>query len=214
MHAVVKRTLLFAGLVMILAAGEVTRSADLGQATAGPDVAVTVWMPTTDFTVQEIKYRVMYNQFQTKVIPMPDYDFAGNLKAELLDRFSKDTRARWRAATADEDKAFAAYFPAVKPEQVTLPDTITCDRVLLINAAYGAVTHVSGDRYLLSVLLRMVDRKTGRKRWEKSFTEREGMNGKLDALQAENQKGLKEGLNRVMDVLTPKISSHVAKQTL
>lgn len=181
---------------------------------SAPDVAVSIWMPSKDFTLQEIKYRGLYNQFQTKAIPMPDFDFAANLRAELIDQFKKDTRAKWRASTAEEDKAFAAYFPAVKPDKVKLPDSVTCDRVLLITAAYGGVTHVSGDRYLLSATLRMVDRKTGRQLWEKGFTEREGMNGKLDELQAENQRGLKEGINRVMDVLTPKISAHVAKQKL
>ena len=182
--------------------------------TAAPDVAVSIWMSSKDFTLQEIKYRGLYNQFQTKAIPMPDFDFAANLRAELLDQFRKDTRAKWRASTADEDKAFAAYFPAVKPDKVKLGEPVTCDRVLLIAAAYGGITHVSGDRYLLSATLRMVDRKTGRQIWEKGFTEREGMNGKLEELQAENQRGLKEGINRVMDVLTPKIAGHVARQKL
>jgi hypothetical protein len=44
-----------------------------------------------------------------------------------------------------------------------------------------------------------VDRASGRKLWEKKINERTDLPAKLAELQADNQKGLKEGLNKLIE---------------
>ena len=55
----------------------------------------------------------------------------------------------------------------------------------------------------------LVDRATGKKLWEKKLYERIDLTGQVAELQADNQKGLKEGINKVLEKLCGKLAAEL-----
>jgi hypothetical protein len=182
---------------------------------ATPQVVISAHMASNDLQVLDIKYRVFYNKFENKFITLTDFDMAANLTDELLNALADDKRVAWRGATADErQKMEACYGPkSWKEKTVTLPP-IEAERVLLINAAYSASIHFSGHRLDLAVALRMADRKTGRILWKKVINEKGELPGTLEEIQKDNQKPVKEALNKLMEQVVPKVKQHIAQSQL
>ena len=183
-----------------------------------PQVVVVVQVPTTDLLVSQDSYRVFYLKTELKYIPVSHYDFAVNLTDELLYALSEDKRADWRASKPEESLYFAAYFDPAKVEEVKLPSTIPADRLLLVEAKYSAhkVSLRKRVMFWLEAKVRMVDRSAGKIVWKKGFHVAHFFFPleELQANQADDQKGIKEALNKLMEELVAKIKNHTAQSKL
>jgi hypothetical protein len=174
-----------------------------------PSVVLAVHMPSTDLQVVDMKFRVMFNKREHKTIPLNDFDFSANLQGELADTLASDPRARWRAATASEIESLTPLFSPASLKAKSLPPVPAADRVLLVGAAYGAFIHAMRKFIEVDVAVRFVDGKTGKVLWKKRVRERSKLPDTLEDMQADNQKVLKETLNRLMDVLVPKVKTQL-----
>ena len=171
-----------------------------------PATLIGVHLVTPDFMVFDLKYRVFYNKSERKTIPLKDYDFARALTDELANALSDDKTA-FRAPTAEESLFLASYFDPkgkkiqFKKTEGSLPPSVKADRLLLVSVMqYGAMRMDLGpDKFDIQATLWLLDRNTGQQLWKKGMFERIPLTGKLDALQADNQKGLKQGLNDVLE---------------
>jgi hypothetical protein len=172
-------------------------------ATAGPKVLVVVHLREPDFTVMELKYRVFYNTGEIKKIPLRDYDFKVAFTDELLNVLADDARAEWTASTGQEGVDVLAIFD----KKATAPAGLEADRLLLVDIIqYGAlVADLGADKFTLTLRMRLTDKTGGKKLWEKRWYERIDLPGKVAALQADNQKGLKEGVNKLVEQICQKI---------
>lgn len=167
-----------------------------------PMTVVAVGLKSPDFTVMEMKYRVFYNKNEIKRIPLLDYDFKAALGDELLNALVEDTRMKWRPQS--ESEVIDVF--AVQKKKAQLPP-LEADRVLLVAVEdFGAVlADLAPDKFYLTVKFKLIDRASGNKLWEKKLHVTEDLDGKLKALQADNQKGLKIGVNKVLERITRKI---------
>ena len=178
-------------------------------APAKPKVLVVVQLRDPDFTVLEMKYRVFYNKGETKKIPLTDYDFKVAFTDELLNALAEDRRAEWIEATGQE----GIDVVKVWSKKATVPAGVAADRLLLVDIVqYGAlVADLAADSFTLHIRMRMTE-KTGRQKlWEKGWYERNDLPGKVAELQADNQKGLKEGINKLMEEICQKIRLEIKK---
>jgi hypothetical protein len=90
---------------------------------------------------------------------------------------------------------------------------VEADRVLLVHIrTFGALvgTQVPDD-LLIDGAVALIDRTTGRELFNKGFVEKTSVGGKLDALQADNQKGLKEKLNKLVEQFCVKAVAELKK---
>lgn len=167
-----------------------------------PVTVVAVQLKSPDFTVKEMKYRVFYNKAEVKKISLLDYDFKAALGDELLNALAEDTRMKWRAQSANE----AIDVFGVQKNKARLP-SLEADRVLLVGVEdFGAfLADLAADKFYLQVKFKLLDRATGKKLWEKKLLVTEDLDGKLKDLQAENQKLLKIGVNKVLERVTRKM---------
>lgn len=202
---------LLAALMALVPVGTVPATPD--QAAAGPPQVIVAVLAPNALIVTDIKFRVFYNKSEVKHIPLQDYDFDANLTDELLAALGEDKRAAWRAATPAEEEAFAPYFqPKVKTEQVRLPETIRADRLLLVQAGCDGFLHSTQKWVRVSATARLVDRPSGRTLWKKSVGKRSGLPAPLEELQLENQKALKELLNKLMEQVVAEIKAESVKK--
>ncbi|HEX8424137.1 MAG TPA: hypothetical protein VF634_12025 [Pyrinomonadaceae bacterium] len=167
-----------------------------------PTTVVAVNLKSPEFTVKELKYRVFYNQAQMKRVPLLDYDFKAALSDELLNALAEDTRMKWRPQA--ENEVIDVF--GVQKNKVRLPP-LEADRVLLVSVEdFGAfMVSLMPDKFYLQAKFKLIDRATGKKLWEKKLFVTEELDGKLKELQAENQKGLKLGVNKVLERITRKM---------
>lgn len=167
-----------------------------------PVTLVAVGLRSPDLTVKEMKYRVFYNKTEVKKIPLLDYDFKAALGDELLNALAEDTRMQWRPHSGAE----AIDVFAVQKKKAQLPP-LEADRVLLVGVEdFGAfLADLGADKFFLDVKFKLIDRATGKKLWEKKLFVTEDLDGKLRELQADNQKGLKLGVNKVLERVTRKM---------
>lgn len=167
-----------------------------------PLTVVAVGLKSPDLTVKEMKYRVFYNKAEVKKISLLDYDFKAALGDELLNALTEDTRMKWRVQS--ENEAIDVF--AVQKNKAQLPP-LEADRVLLVGVEeFGAfLADLAADKFYLQAKFKLIDRATGKKLWEKKILVTEDLDGKLKDLQAENQKGLKLGVNKVLERVTRKI---------
>jgi hypothetical protein len=137
-----------------------------------------------------------------KKLPLLDYDFKAALGDELLNALSEDTRMQWRPLSGAETMDVFA----VQKKKASLPP-LEADRVLLVGVEdFGAsLVDLAPDNFYLEVKFKLIDRATGKKLWEKKLLVTEALDGKLKDLQAENQKGLKTGINKVLERVTRKM---------
>jgi hypothetical protein len=174
-----------------------------------PKVLVVVQLREPDFTILEMKYRVFYNKGETKKIPLTDYDFKVAFTDELLNALAEDSRAEWLEATGQE----GIDVVKVWDKKATVPAGVAADRLLLVDIVqYGAlVADLAADKFTLQIRMRLTD-KTGRQKlWEKGWYERNDLPGKVADLQADNQKGLKEGINQLVEEICQKIRLEIKK---
>jgi hypothetical protein len=184
------------------------------KAAGAPRVLLTVHMKSTDLRWTDIKTRAFMTS-EDKFIPLTDYNFATNLADELVEALADDRRAAWVGTKPDEQKVLEAYFgPNWWKQKTVTPPAVEADRLLLINADYFAITQATLHRLYLAVTIQMVDRTTGQVLWKKGFAESMKLPGKLVKLQADNQKGLKEALNKLAEQIVPKIKQHLAQQKI
>src|SRR5436853_6501313 len=169
-------------------------------------VVVAVQLDSPDFTLMEFKYRVFYNKSEVKHIPLTDYDFKAAFTDELLTALTEDKRMTWRKSDSTE----VIDVPALWDRKVQ-PPKIEADRILLVQIqGYGALTaSLDADIFFLQARFRLVERASNKKLWEKKLFERIDLNGKITELQADNQKGLKEGINKVLEKLCAKIAAEI-----
>jgi hypothetical protein len=167
-----------------------------------PVTVVAVQLKSPDFTVMESKYRVFYNKAEVKKISLLDYDFKAALGDELLNALAEDTRMKWRPQSGNE----TIDVFGVQKKKARLPP-LEADRVLLVGVEeFGAfIADLAADKFYLRVKFKLIDRATGKKLWEKKLLVTESLDGKLKDLQAENQKGLKLGVNKVLERVTRKM---------
>ena len=182
---------------------------DAPVAPAKPKVLVVVQLRDPDFTVLEMKYRVFYNKGETKKIPLTDYDFQVAFTDEMLNALAEDHRAEWVEATGQE----GIDVVKVWSKKATVPAGVAADRLLLVDIIqYGAfVADLAADKFMLQIRMRLTD-KTGRQKiWEKKWFETNDLPGKVADLQADNQKGLKEGINKLVEEICQKIRLEIKK---
>ena len=167
-----------------------------------PTTVVVVGLKSPDLTVMEMRYRVFYNRTEVKKIPLLDYDFKAALADELLSALAEDTRMQWRVQSGNE----AIDVFAVQKKKAQLPP-LEADRVLLVGVEdFGAyLADLAADKFYLNAKFKLIDRATGKKLWEKKFLVTEDLDGKLKDLQADNQKALKVGINKVLERVTRKM---------
>ena len=167
-----------------------------------PTAVVAVNLVTDEFTVQQLKYRVFYNKSEVKRIPMVDYDFKAAFVDELMNALAQDTRMSWRAQGPDE-----AIDVMTLLKGKTKPPPVNADRILLVVIKeYGAfLSQLGPDKFHLVAEFKLIDRATGKKLWHTKSLERIDFDGKLKDMQADNQKGLKEGINRMLEKLCPRV---------
>lgn len=167
-----------------------------------PTAVVAVGLKSPDFTVMEMKYRVFYNKAEVKKITLLDYDFKAALGDELLNALAEDSRMKWLPRSGNE----TIDVIAVQKKKAQLPP-LEADRVLLVGVEdFGAfLADLAPDKFYLIVKFKLIDRATGKKLWEKKFNVSEDLDGKLKDLQADNQKGLKTGVNKVLERVTRKM---------
>lgn len=173
---------------------------------AQPTTVVAVQLQSPDFTVLEMKYRVFFNKTEAKKIPLLDYDFKAALTDELMNALSEDTRMKWRLPSSSETLDVFA----VQKKKAPLPP-LQADRVLLVGVEdFGALlADLASDKFYILARFKLIDRATGRKLWEKRFYERADFDGKLIDMQADNQKGLKVGVNKVLEKVTRKVVANL-----
>ena len=161
-----------------------------------PVTVVAVGVRSPDLTVKEMKYRVFYNKTEVKKIPLLDYDFKAALGDELLNALAEDKRMEWRALPVTETMDVFA----VQKQKAPLPP-LEADRVLLVGVEdFGAfLADLAADKFYLEAKFKLIDRATGKKLWEKKLLVTEDLDGKLKDLQADNQKALKIGVNKVLE---------------
>ncbi len=166
-----------------------------------PATVVAVQLQSPDFSVIEMKYRVFFNKTEVKKIPLIDYDFKAALTDELMNALAEDARTKWRLPSTNE----TIDVFAVQKKKASLPP-LEADRVLLVGVQdFGALlADLASDKFYIVAKFKLVDR-SGRKLWEKNINERTDFDGKLQDMQAENQKGLKVGINKVLERVTRKV---------
>lgn len=167
-----------------------------------PQTLVAVQLQSPDFTVFEMKYRVFFNKSEIKKIPLIDYDFKAAFTDELMNALAEDTRMKWRLPS---DKETMDVFAVLK-KKAPLPP-VESDRVLLVGVHdFGAfLADLAADKFYIHAQFKLIDRVTGKKLWEKKVYERTDFDGKLKDMQADNQKGLKVGINKVLEKITRKV---------
>src|SRR5262245_23052567 len=169
------------------------------EAAAPPAAArtvVAVYLQSPDFTVRELKYRVFYNKGEVKRVPLNDYDFKASFTDELMNALTEDKRMEWRTPASNEViDVMGLWDRKVSPPQVD------ADRLLLVNIQeYGAfLASLAADKFYILAKFKLVDRTNGKKLWDKKLYERIDLDGKISDMQAENQKGLKQGINKVLE---------------
>jgi hypothetical protein len=180
-----------------------------------PTIIVAVHMPTSDLMVTDLKFRVLFNKEELKAIPLVDFDFAANLSDELVSVLAKDRRAQWRMANSGETKALAPLFEPVGWKAKTFPlPTPEADRVFLVRAAYGAFLRPLSKRIWVKLELRLAERESGKVLWRNTLSEDSSLPDTLEDIQADNQKVLKEHLNKLMEAAATKVATQVAKSKI
>lgn len=178
---------------------------------SAPRVVVAVNLEADAFTVRELKYRVFFNKSEMKRIPLNDYDFKAAFSDELLNAFTTDGRMKWRLSSASEN----IDVPLVIKKKVP-PPNLDADRILLVNIReYGAfLADLAKDKFYIFGQMKLIDRTTGKKLWDYNVNERIDLDGKISEMQADNQKGLKEGINKVLEKVCRKVAEDLQREKI
>ena len=177
-----------------------------------PQVAVVINLRSSELTVIDAKYRVFYNKFEKKTLPIQGYDLRSAIQDEVMTRLAEDKRFQWRMAS-DDDQLDPVKLADEKHRTAEMVSTPKADRVLLVDVwGFGAwVTALAADRMDAGFDFVMLDRATGRKLWKHRIVERIKFSGDLQKLQADNQKELKEGVNKLIENVCQKMKTKIAQ---
>lgn len=177
----------------------------------GPNTVVAVHLQSPDFTVRELKYRVFYNKGEVKRIPMTGYDFKAAFTDELMNALAEEKRMVWRQHSGSQTIDVVGLI-----DRKVSPPQMEADRLLLVNIQeYGAfLASLAADKFYIMARFKLIERTTGKKIWEKKMYERMDLDGKISDMQADNQKGLKEGINKVLEKVCAKVVSEMSKSNI
>ena len=178
-------------------------------AAAAAKVVVAVHLRAPEFEVMEAKYRVFYVTGEKKTIPLQGYDFKAALLDELLSVLAEDKRMEWRPAAASEAVDVVALYDG----KALPPGWADVDRILLVDVfEYGVQVKPGQDQFFIICRMKLIARASGKQLWqEKRLFERIDLTGKLEELQVDNQKGLKEGMNRVLEKVCSKVAGELLR---
>jgi hypothetical protein len=177
-----------------------------------PEVAVVFNLRSSDLTVVDHKYRVFFNKFEKKTLPIEGYDLSGAIRDEVMTTLAQDQRFHWRQAT-EADKLDAAKLADEKNRTPDMVSSAQADRVLVVDVAgFGAwISGLAKDRMEIMATVTMLDRASGRKLWKHRIWEKIPFSGDLQKLQADNQKEMKEGINSLIEKASQKLIAKVAE---
>ncbi len=178
-----------------------------------PQVVVVINLRSSELTVIDAKYRVFYNKFEKKTLPIQGYDLRSAIQDEVMTRLAEDKRFQWRMAS-DDDKVDPVKLADEKTRTAAMVSSAKADRVLLVDVwGFGAwVTALAADRMDAGFDFVMLDRVSGRKLWKQRIIERVKFSGDLQKLQADNQKELKEGVNTLIEKVCQKMKTKIAEK--
>jgi hypothetical protein len=202
---------IIAAPIVLGSTGADTKPAAHGMGSAAAKTVVAVHLQSPDFTVRELKYRVFYNKGEVKKVPLTDYDFKAAFTDELMNALAEDKRMEWRLQSSGENIDVVGLI-----EKKVAPPQLEADRLLLVAIQeYGAfLASLASDKFYIAAKFKLVDRATGKKIWEKKIYERMDLDGKISDMQADNQKGLKEGINKVLEKVCSKIVTEIRSAKL
>jgi hypothetical protein len=174
------RSCVLIGLLVLSAAASVA---------AEPEIVVLTYQKSAYFALRDMKYRVFYNSFEGKFIPLDHYDFLTNLRFDMMDALRDDPRARWREATPEDNLDFAALWDAKKP---IIPAGLKADAILLVffwefGADPGNSIYLGGEMKLLS--------KSGKKIWKQTITQTDKVGKSLEEWIREDPAAIKTLVN-------------------
>ena len=202
-----RSTLLFA-LALVLAATA------FAQTTGGttPQVAVVFSLQSTDLNVIDHKYRVFFNKFEKKSLPITGYDLNAAVQDEVMNTLAQDKRYQWRLAT-EEDKLDGTKLADEKTRTPEMVANAKSDRVLVVVVlGFGAwISGLAKDFMDVGVQVTMLDRATGRKLWKEKIHEKIPFSGDLEKLQADNQKEMREGINTLIEKACQTMKTKIAE---
>ena len=200
-------------VALILIIGILTIPAVAQQSTPGtPEVAVVFNLRSSDLAVIDHKYRVFYNKFEKKNLPIEGYDLQAAIRDEVMNTLAEDKRYKWRVAT-EADKLDTTQIANDKNWRSEMFSSAQADRVLVIDVeGFGAfISGLAKDRMEVVAHATMLDRGTGKKLWKQRIWEKIPFSGDLQTLQADNQKELKEGVNSLIEKTCQKLMAKVAE---
>jgi len=177
-----------------------------------PKAVITVKLESPEFLVNIMKYRVLFLKTERKFIPLSGYDFGAALADELLNVLAEDSRLEWRLTTEADGLDAGKLWNDSTRRRLELADGAKA--VLLVDVIeYGAfVTDLGKDKFFVHAGLKLVDTSTGKRIWQKKhFLRRSDLEGKLDALQADEQKGLKLGINAALEEFCRETAAELKK---
>jgi len=180
---------------------------------AGPQVVVLVNLRSKDVTITDIKFRAFYNKVENKVIPLTDYDLQAAIQDEVMLRLADDKRVQWRLATA-EDKLDGIALADDKQRTPAMLASLKGDRVLVVDV-YGVrgYIHSMVKNMVIGVNVILLDR-DGRKLWKKGVSAKMKFPGSIEESQADNQKGLKQAVNTLIEKFCESMKSKVGEQKI
>jgi len=203
-------------VVMAACDAEAQKAPDSAATSPGKQTIVAVNLRDPDFRIWNIKFRMFYNKSETEAIPLKDYDFKAALADELVNTMAGDTRSQWRLPAGDEMLYLASYFDE-KTSQGNLPASVKADRLLLVDVSqYALWTHGTAHRLIVLSEVRMLDRGSNRILWKKRVIRKlEGYKKrKEEELLADNQKLLKELLNKLIEEYSLEVKKKVAEKPI
>lgn len=189
------------------------RLSDPSPPPAAPTALIVLQVQNTDFTVNYLKYRVLFNKSEVKRIPLDGFDIKAALGDEMVHTLSTDKRLDWRLASNEDGPI---DFTGVWKNKVAIPTLLKADRLLLIDVIqYGAfVPDLKSDKFYIEAEMKLLDIKSGKKVWGKYFLEQFDLKESVNKLQVDNQKGMKEATNKLIEVFCAKVKEKMGKAKL
>jgi len=180
---------------------------------AAPQVVVLVNLRSADVVITDIKFRAFYNKIENKVIPLTDYDLKAAIQDEVMNALAEDKRAQWRLAT-DEEKLDGMALADDKQRTAAMLASLKGDRVLLVDV-YGVsgFIHSMVKNMVIGVNVLLLDR-DGRKLWKKNVSAKMKFPGSIEESQADNQKGLKQAANTLIEKSCENLKAKVREQKI
>jgi hypothetical protein len=173
---------------------------------AEPEIVVMTFQKSGYFVLREAGFKVFYNKYESKYIPVGHYDFLANGRFEVMHALTDDKRARWREATPEDGLDFATLWDAKKP---VLPANLKADGVLLIffsefGAGFGGDAFVGGWMKLLD--------KHGKQVWKEDFIQKDSVEKKVPEWIGEDPAALRTLINGLQEQAVADAVKKIAKK--